>query len=118
MNKADLEKLNVKDLQGLIALAQKVLDKKLKKAEADFFKRMKAEAKALGIDMPAAETAPAPAKRGPKPKKAAAKKTTRAPVKPKYANPENPDDTWTGRGRAPLWAKPYKDEGRLDEIAI
>ncbi len=34
-------------------------------------------------------------------KKAATKK--RAKVKPVYCNPDNTEQTWTGRGRAPLW---------------
>jgi DNA-binding protein H-NS len=28
---------------------------------------------------------------------------TRAPVAAKYANPDNPADTWSGRGRKPKW---------------
>ncbi len=27
----------------------------------------------------------------------------RAPVAPKFANPADPSQTWTGRGRQPLW---------------
>ncbi|HEX7816485.1 H-NS histone family protein [Dyella sp.] len=27
----------------------------------------------------------------------------RAMVAPKYRNPENPEETWSGRGRQPLW---------------
>ncbi len=56
-----------------------------------------------------------------------AKKTTRtlkkvlgAPSKvaPKYRNPSNAEQTWTGRGKAPLWAKAMKDAGKLDESLI
>lgn len=28
---------------------------------------------------------------------------TRAPASAKYANPANPSDTWSGRGRKPRW---------------
>lgn len=28
---------------------------------------------------------------------------TRAPASAKYANPANPSDTWSGRGRKPKW---------------
>lgn len=28
---------------------------------------------------------------------------TRAPASAKYANPSNPSDTWSGRGRKPKW---------------
>lgn len=31
------------------------------------------------------------------------KAKTRAPVAPKYRNPKNPEETWTGRGRPPRW---------------
>ena len=37
---------------------------------------------------------------------------------PKYRNPDNPDQTWTGKGRAPGWAQPYKDRDALADIAI
>ncbi|HKL68178.1 H-NS histone family protein [Salibaculum sp.] len=32
--------------------------------------------------------------------------TARSAGKPKYANPDNPSQTWTGKGRQPKW---YKD---------
>ena len=37
------------------------------------------------------------ARRGPKPG------STRGSVPPKYANPNDPSQTWTGRGRTPAW---------------
>ena len=36
---------------------------------------------------------------------------TRAPAKPKYRNPANPSETWTGRGRQPAWYKAAVDGG-------
>jgi DNA-binding protein H-NS len=45
-------------------------------------------------------------------------KTKTAKVAPKYRNPANPDETWTGRGKAPAWAKVLKQEGRLDSTLI
>jgi DNA-binding protein H-NS len=56
---------------------------------------------------------PARAKRGSK--KATA---TRTKVAPKYRNPANPEQTWTGRGRAPLWAQELKNSGSLDSALI
>lgn len=35
----------------------------------------------------------------------AAAKTTRGKSAPRYANPENPAMTWTGRGRRPRWVE-------------
>ncbi len=38
---------------------------------------------------------------------------------PKYANPANPDQTWTGRGRQPQWVKDAFAAGQsLDDLAI
>ena len=30
-------------------------------------------------------------------------------VTPKYRNPENPEQTWSGRGKPPLWIKDVED---------
>lgn len=46
------------------------------------------------IHMPVVDTG---ARRGPKPG------STRGSVPPKYANPADPTQTWTGRGRTPAW---------------
>jgi DNA-binding protein H-NS len=43
----------------------------------------------------------------------------RKPAAPKYANPANPSDTWTGRGRKPRWVVAALGAGKsLDDIAI
>lgn len=35
----------------------------------------------------------------------------------RYANPDNPDETWSGRGRRPAWIKAALDAGRsLDDL--
>lgn len=62
----------------------------------------------------------AEALKGDKPKATRAKKSSgkRAAVAPKYRNPANANETWTGRGRAPLWAKALKDAGTLDSALI
>jgi len=40
-------------------------------------------------------------------------------VKAKYQNPENTEQTWTGRGRKPKWATQHiKDGGTLEELLI
>jgi DNA-binding protein H-NS len=48
-------------------------------------------------------------------------KTTakRSPVPPKYRDPNNPSNTWTGRGRKPKWVEAYlAANGSLEDIAI
>jgi DNA-binding protein H-NS len=43
----------------------------------------------------------------------------RAPAKPKYANPANSAETWTGRGRRPRWVEAALKAGKsLDDLAI
>jgi len=43
----------------------------------------------------------------------------RAPAKPKYANPADPSDTWSGRGRKPRWVEAALKAGKtLDDLAI
>jgi len=38
---------------------------------------------------------------------------------PKYANPGNPEQTWTGRGRQPQWVKDAFAAGKtLEDLAI
>lgn len=37
----------------------------------------------------------------------------------KYKNPENPGQTWCGKGRKPEWAKRWLEEGKdLDDLLI
>ncbi len=37
---------------------------------------------------------------------------------PKYRNPADPDQTWTGRGRTPLWVKALESAGGSREDAL
>jgi DNA-binding protein H-NS len=38
---------------------------------------------------------------------------------PKYANPADPDQTWTGRGRQPTWVKDALAKGKsLEDLAL
>jgi DNA-binding protein H-NS len=42
----------------------------------------------------------------------------RAKVAPKYRNPSDANQTWTGRGISPAWIKALKDAGTLDTALI
>lgn len=45
--------------------------------------------------------------------------SSRKPVAPKYANPADPSQTWSGRGRKPKWVVEALDAGKsLDDLAI
>lgn len=40
-------------------------------------------------------------------------------VAPKYANPEDPTITWTGRGRKPRWVQDNLEEGKsMEDLLI
>lgn len=86
----DLEELSLSEL--------KKLQKDVDKAIASFEARQKAAARAeleakakeLGFSLnQLLDDAPT--------------KKKSAPAKPKYRNPANPDQTWSGRGRKPRW---------------
>lgn len=42
-------------------------------------------------------------------------KAKRTPAAPKYRHPENPDVTWSGRGRRPAWFQDALDQGATEE---
>jgi DNA-binding protein H-NS len=58
------------------------------------------------------------------PKKAVKAKGTkkvfkpRGKVAPKYKNPANPTQTWTGRGKMPAWIKALSDQNALNSALI
>ena len=39
-------------------------------------------------------------------------------IAPKYRNPANPEQTWTGRGVSPTWVQELKTAGKLDTALI
>lgn len=46
-------------------------------------------------------------------------KTPRAKVEPKYRDPSNPENTWTGRGRKPKWVAEALESGEsLEDFMI
>ena len=79
---------------------------------------MAKEAGLTAADVSKALNAGKPAKAGKAPK--AAKKGALAgkKVAPKYRNPANPEQTWTGRGVSPTWVQALKAAGTLDSALI
>lgn len=110
--KPNLKKMNRKELEKLKA----DIDKALSRVEEDEKKaaRLAAEkaAKAMGYSLEDLADVK-PAKRTPK------KKDDRTKVAPKYANPNAPEQTWTGRGRKPKWIEEHLAAGgKLEDIEI
>lgn len=51
-------------------------------------------------------------------KKATTSKLAGKKVPPKYKNPADKTQTWTGRGRMPAWAAELNEKGTLDSALI
>ena len=53
------------------------------------------------------------------PSKETAQRALRKSVAPEYQNPPNHDETWTGRGRKPLWVQAALNAGKsLQDLEI
>lgn len=120
----DLNGLSAKELATLISQAEKQKKRLAKRRPVTAVrKQVLTFLKKEGYEV--AEVfggAAEPAKRGRKPAATkAAKKSTRklGKVPPKYANPANPAETWTGRGRTPRWLDALVKKGRkVEEFLI
>lgn len=124
----DISALSAKELETLISQAKKrktTLNKR--KPVAAVRKKVVALLKAEGYSLEELFGGAAPARAG-RPAKAAksaaapAARKARKPlgkVAPKYRNPANTGETWTGRGKQPRWLAAYTAAGRkLDEFLI
>jgi len=118
-----LEKKSTNELKEFIKAAKKVLDKKKTRSRRKVIFHTKAKIQELiqyidseGFDPDEILLEVLSASFTSKTKRKSNKKRLKIP--PKYRNPDNASETWTGRGRAPLWAKPYKWRGELDKILI
>ncbi len=98
MKKSELKAMSRKDLEKLKSNIDAVLASLAERDKKEAIAAAEKAAAAHGFSL--AELAgAAPKKRGPKPGKAKTKSV------PKYANPANKDQTWTGKGRQPEWFK-------------
>jgi len=121
----DITRMSAKELGSLINEAKKrktTLSKR--KPIAVVRKKMLTLAKNEGytiaelFDGAAPATTRAPRAGGTRAKPAKARKTL-GKVAPKYRNPDNTDETWTGRGKQPRWLAALTSQGRsVDEFMI
>jgi DNA-binding protein H-NS len=95
------------------ALKSKSHDKVLAKIVA-----LAKEAGLTAADITRALSAGKPAKAGKAPKVAKKGALAGKKVAPKYRNPANPEQTWTGRGVSPTWVQALKAAGTLDSALI
>jgi DNA-binding protein H-NS len=86
-----LEDLSFEQLNKLISAAQAQLASKRQEAKDQLRRELVAKAQLLGVHP--SELLPAQRPRG----------TSVGKVKPKYRDPRDPTQTWSGRGRLPRW---------------
>jgi DNA-binding protein H-NS len=79
---------------------------------------MAKEAGLTAADIGKAFSAGKPAKAGKVAKTAKKGALAGKKVAPKYRNPANPEQTWTGRGVSPTWVQALKAAGTLDAALI
>lgn len=117
----DIRKLSGRQLKDLIRKAQQRERQLVKGLVAEVRAKVKAIIRDAGLTV--SEVFGTGAKRGPgrPPKAAAAKKGAKKKVKrgykvkPKYRNPDNPAQTWAGRGLKPKWYRQALAAGRKEK---
>ncbi|HMN34150.1 MAG TPA: H-NS histone family protein [Chiayiivirga sp.] len=114
----DFSSMTPKALQKLIAEATREQKRKKKRAPiAQVRAKLTRTARTEGYTI--AElfggAAPAATAATKTPRRRATKLTTTRKVAPKYRNPANHEQTWTGRGKAPLWFNALIESGRTRE---
>jgi len=94
----DLKAMTTKELTKLMKDAEKALNTAKDRMRKEALKAAEKAAAGFGYSLVelAGDTKPKAAKKTKK-----AKPKTKA--KAKYRNPANPEQTWSGRGRKPLW---------------
>lgn len=111
----DLSSMTPQALKKLITEATREQKRKKKRAPISRVRSKMAKlAKSEGYTMEELFGASAAASKSTR-RKSTKTATTGRKVPPKYRNPNNPDETWTGRGRSPLWFAALIESGKTRE---
>ncbi|SMC63335.1 H-NS family nucleoid-associated regulatory protein [Primorskyibacter flagellatus] len=101
----DLSALSRQELTALRKNVDKALDTLETRRRAEALKAAEDAAKEFGFSLSELNSSTA-----------SSKKTKGAP---KFVNPEDPSQTWTGRGRKPNWVVVHLDAGKpLEDLAL
>ncbi|MDD3529631.1 MAG: H-NS histone family protein [Gallionellaceae bacterium] len=104
----DLKVLSIAELKSLQKDIASEMDARGKEERQKLLQEFREKARALGVSL---EELLAVAPRG--------KAQGAGKVAAKYANPANPAQTWTGRGKRPHWVSEYIAAGKsLDDIKV
>ena len=105
----DISNLSVEQLKRLQAEAEALIATKKDQAIEDAYNQILAIADGLGFSIEELLEL-GEQKR---------KKTTRKAVEPRYRNKNNPEQTWTGRGKQPRWLVAELEKGaKLEDFLI
>ena len=108
MASIDLESLDIEQLPELLAKAQTELASREKQGRMDLRAELERRAAVEGYKMadlfPELGAASSSGARGKRPAK--------------YRDPQNPEQTWGGRGRTPKWVQAILDERGIDMAAF
>lgn len=117
----NLDELSVTELEKLIKQAEKKLERKrldaVKSAQAEISKI----AKDLGVSVEDLLQDKVSRKKKASRKTTARKKKAgvRRPAKIKYRNPQDSSQTWTGRGKRPIWLREKLEQGaKLEDFEV
>lgn len=109
MMKPDISSLSVSELEKLTFEAQALIEAKKEQSIDDAYARIVQIAAEVGLSLDELVA------RGQR----AAKSTVRKPVAPRYRNPDDASETWTGRGKQPRWlAAKLATGAKLDDFLI
>jgi DNA-binding protein H-NS len=112
MAQPDLKSLNLRELKALQKKVERAIASHEQRARKDALNAVKEKAKELGFSLNELVG-------GPDGAKAKASGASRTPSEPKYRNPDDATQTWTGRGRKPNWIKDAIDAGAdIDTMLI
>ena len=100
----DLEKMGLKELRDLRGRVERTINSFEERKRREALAAAEEAARVHGFNL--AELTGGKSRRG-------------GIVAPKYANPEDPTMTWTGRGRKPRWVQEKLDAGKqLEDMLI
>lgn len=110
----DIESLTESELRDLLRDAEKLLSSRVAERARATLKEARRMAAEVGFEATFTKTGKPTAPSAPGKIFA-----PRGPARQKYRNPENPDETWAGRGRPPKWVQAALAAGQsLEDLAI
>jgi DNA-binding protein H-NS len=102
----NLNSLSLKELRDLQSQVAKAITSFEDRRKKDALAELEDKARTLGFSLAELTGTPAPVVR------------KRSPAVPKYANPADASDTWSGRGRKPRWFEAALRSGTPPEALL